>query len=656
MSNPTNLQENVNEKHKGIRFWHWVLLFACLTLAVFLVERNATDFLASVIPVKQSAPFDGTTLPVLKAPRWTALTTEQYKAAYDSIPAAKLMDLPKYDPAVLRSSTESLGWKTESDLNIRNAKITFSTPYMGNYKLDGLEYAGNHPAVDIKIPDGTPIYAIANGIVTKSVSQTTGYGQHIVIRHDNVPSLDNADKKVTLYSSYNHLSEISIAEGDVVTKGQLIGKSGHTGTATTPHIHFQIDTADAPWHPYWPFTYQEASAAGLSFFEAVNAGLNADKAKAVTINPMLYVQKYLSYSGGATSPSTPAITTPVTTPAATETVTPPTTPVTDPIQPVIAPEPASVTDNTVEETTTDTASYASNADKYVLENDGSFVENVPEEITIKAVDVNGDTVKGYKPKDYVYLLVELGGAEMPDYLRPADFADGQATFKVTPKGKVSLQIKATDGILSGISSIMQASLFSDLTEESANYKAVSFLRKHGVLGGYPDGTFKPENVVSRVEALKFILGGANSRLITDAELPFKDTKVSEWYSDYVATGYSKNIVAGYKDSTFKPTNTVNRAEFLKMLISAMEVKINPIVTRDLYKDVSKDAWYAPYVRYAKETNIMDADGQYFRPEEGMTRGEVAETIYRMVMLKLNEADQYDTGMTVSATEASKYFS
>lgn len=73
----------------------------------------------------------------------------------------------------------------------------------------------------------------------------------------------------------------------------MIGRVGMSGIATTPHLHLQIDTADAPFHPYWPFTSAEASSAGLSFFDAVNAGIGKDKALKYTIHPLVFINTYL---------------------------------------------------------------------------------------------------------------------------------------------------------------------------------------------------------------------------------------------------------------------------------------------------------------------------------------------------------------------------
>jgi murein DD-endopeptidase MepM/ murein hydrolase activator NlpD len=677
-------EENAVEQ-KTLKAIHLVALVGIFMAAILVIELNTADFKASVIPTKSASPYDGTALPVLKVPKWTALTQSEYKADYDQIPTDKLINTPVYDASILKTPTEQLGWKSESDLNIRNSKITFSVPYMGNYKLDGIENAGSHLAVDIKIPVNTPIYAIGNGVVVKTADQSTGFGKHIVIKHENFPMLEDQSKTTNLYSSYNHLSQILVAEGDVVTKGQLIAKSGNTGLASTPHIHFQIDNDQAPWHPYWPFTYQEAAAAGYSFNDAINAGLGKDKALKTTVNPLMYVQKYLNSSqatvtntgnsnsgttntsnqlppattpestannstaGETTNPTTgnselpPVTATPVTTTVTTPAVT---TPVVD------ATNDSSTSVNTITEPAVELQNPAV---AFLINHDGSFVTGVPEKFVIKAVDVNGNVVKSYKPKDGVYFQILNGGANLPSSLGADRFIDGTSEFEVTPTADLGLKIKATDNNISGESEFIQGTLFSDIDTSIAAYKAITFLKKHEVIGGYPNGSFKPDTVVSRVEALKFILKGVNIDLQQGSTLPFKDTKVTEWYSDYVATAYNKEIVGGYPDSTFKPAKTVNRAEFIKMLLLASNAKVDQFVTRDVYYDVSKDAWYAPYVKYAKDHNLVDIRGHLFRPEEGMTRAEVADTIYRMIMLNVSGVDKYESSLTASSNAVDRYF-
>ncbi len=161
---------------------------------------------------------------------------------------------------------------------------------MGSYSLNYKEYDGSHLGVDIRAVIGTPVLSIANGVVIKTIEADPTGNKYIVVRHDNVPLNDSV---TTLYSSYLHLSEISVKEGTKIRKGDMIGRVGVTGITTAPHLHFQIDRDTAPFHPYWPYTMQDARNAGLTFLGAVTAGLGKDNAARHTIHPLAYVQAHM---------------------------------------------------------------------------------------------------------------------------------------------------------------------------------------------------------------------------------------------------------------------------------------------------------------------------------------------------------------------------
>ena len=82
--------------------------------------------------------------------------------------------------------------------------------------------------------------------------------------------MDVNGTKETLYSGYQHLSEIVVMEGTKIKRGEVLGKVGMTGITTTPHLHFQIDRSTSPFHMYWPYTFREARDLGLDFFGAIN--------------------------------------------------------------------------------------------------------------------------------------------------------------------------------------------------------------------------------------------------------------------------------------------------------------------------------------------------------------------------------------------------
>ena len=94
-----------------------------------------------------------------------------------------------------------------------------------------------HSAIDIGADSGTPIAAAAGGQVVLA-SAGYGYGNYVVIRHDNGYE--------TLYA---HLTEIYVAQGQWVAQGETIGTVGDTGWATGPHLHFEVRQGGAAVDP-----------------------------------------------------------------------------------------------------------------------------------------------------------------------------------------------------------------------------------------------------------------------------------------------------------------------------------------------------------------------------------------------------------------------
>lgn len=202
---------------------------------------------------------------------------------YRELPEKCRIPLPAYDIS-----------KTSAGSN--SAKTAYSVPYMGGYDSD-LEGEGSHLGIDVRAPIGTPVRAVMDGVVFAVKEDSGGFGQYVVIMH-RAPDPSAPSTTTILYSVYAHLSSQLVTEGQAVKKGTEIGLVGMTGYASGPHLHFQIDRDSAPWHPYWPFSSREASSAGMSFFDAVNAGLFSERGYQHTVHPMAYVQaNYAPLSG-----------------------------------------------------------------------------------------------------------------------------------------------------------------------------------------------------------------------------------------------------------------------------------------------------------------------------------------------------------------------
>ncbi len=225
--------------------------------------------------------YTGTVPPIAFVPdytRWSTYGGNGEANTYRQVPKDLLIPLPAYKQS-----------EQKKHYDHAPAGDVYSVGHMGSYET-GAEGDGSHIGTDIRVPEGTPVRAIANGIVTRVDNDKGGFGLFIVIRHPHMPDPDTPQMETVLHSGYAHLSAQFVEVGDVVQKGQEIGLSGKTGSASGPHLHFQIDRDTAPWHPYWAFSYSEALNAGLNSYTAINKGLNQSQASQLTVNPMLYIQ------------------------------------------------------------------------------------------------------------------------------------------------------------------------------------------------------------------------------------------------------------------------------------------------------------------------------------------------------------------------------
>jgi murein DD-endopeptidase MepM/ murein hydrolase activator NlpD len=108
-----------------------------------------------------------------------------------------------------------------------------------------------HKGIDLASPTGTPIYATADGVVSRA-DWFSSYGLFISLDHG-----------AALETRYGHLSRLSVAEGQVVRKGDLIGYVGSTGRSTGPHLHYEVRIAGTAVNPV-PYMQGDAWAGTLA--------------------------------------------------------------------------------------------------------------------------------------------------------------------------------------------------------------------------------------------------------------------------------------------------------------------------------------------------------------------------------------------------------
>lgn len=176
---------------------------------------------------------------------------------------------------------------------------------------------------------------------------------------------------------------------------------------------------------------------------------------------------------------------------------------------------------------------------------------------------------------------------------------------------------------------VNAQTFSDVQSNHSVYNAIENLVQDGIINGYSDNTFRPDNSINRVEFLKVLLLGSEIDVEEASHnAGFPDVISNSWYAKYVIKAKDKGIIKGNPDGHFYPNNQVNFAEALKMLTLANQVKLKTNLTNAPFADVPKDAWYAIYFDYAKNTNIITKNSsEKVNPGKKLNRGEAAELIF-----------------------------
>ncbi len=163
------------------------------------------------------------------------------------------------------------------------------------------------------------------------------------------------------------------------------------------------------------------------------------------------------------------------------------------------------------------------------------------------------------------------------------------------------------------------SIFDDVDDSNQYYDAIKYVRDAGIVEGYSDGSYKPSNSINRAEFSKILI---EAKLESDiasyvGSACLSDVIAGEWYSKYVCYAKESGIIGGYPDGTFKPAQYINIAEALK-------------ITLETYFDSIPEVngeWYQKYWDYAENNGyLMDSweDASTY-----LTRGEMAELIYRV---------------------------
>lgn len=632
----------------------YLAVMMLLMIGIFALDQGTSLWKASLFETPER--FNGSITPIEEVPNWVK-TGGRNDRDFSDYASSELIDLPEYDGETLAKKCP------KNDSATLNACITYPVVYMGNYQMDYQEGSGSHIAIDIRAPRGTPVRAIANGVVVDAIEKTTGFGKYVVIKHPSVP-LENGDID-DLYSGYAHLSAIKTETGKAVKKGEIIGYVGDTGTATTAHLHFQIDRSSAPYHLWWPFSSAQASAVNLNFFDAINAGIGKSDGLKNTVNPLKWVAAFRNFAGEDNSP-----------------------------------------DDTEEDTTIEIADFEITANK------NEITVGDPVDIEIFALDTKGDRITEYKDTPRfsssdadielpslrfkngiasirlltkntgtIKLTVRDGRAidtlslsvvpeegnddiekdpEIPpdnsDNTDSSEIEDAEDDTVSIPENPNPVETTAEEVVKFGIEhdgefrvgqsepiSIFTLDSSGKITEKSFfGTASISFESGKGTLTktklsvkDFSKGEAKilltptkKDEIVLKIKSGVLVGTSKKLRYAEATEEIFEDVTANSPYALAIADLKNRGIINGNADGTFRPNSEINRAEFSKILLNALGI-VPKSAFGKTFADVTRDAWFANFAETAAELGIIQGypDGT-FGADNPITRAELFTMLFR----------------------------
>lgn len=169
--------------------------------------------------------------------------------------------------------------------------------------------------------------------------------------------------------------------------------------------------------------------------------------------------------------------------------------------------------------------------------------------------------------------------------------------------------------------------FPDVIKGYYGYTAITELGKRGIIQGYRDGTYKPLQGLNRAELSKLLLATLRPEELSGETGCFPDV-ADEWYSSPVCAAKRLGWLRGYTDGTFRPVQTMTKAEGIKVIVSALTTDVLSAATLPI--GVPEGEWFTPYVRKAVDLRILLEPA--FVPAGEVTRADAAVWLYRALKM------------------------
>lgn len=174
--------------------------------------------------------------------------------------------------------------------------------------------------------------------------------------------------------------------------------------------------------------------------------------------------------------------------------------------------------------------------------------------------------------------------------------------------------------------------FKDIQNVGDHYTAIDELYNLGIIEGRSLTTFAPYEAATRAELALFIANALNLDIKNVADPGFIDVPKNSKYYGAIAALYNEGIISGYSDKTFKPNNNVTRSQVAKMLVLGFDLELANTTTTK-FKDVNaiQDTDTRRYIQTLVQYNITKGTSETtFSPNDHVKRAQLATFLKRAI--------------------------
>ncbi|MBR2021340.1 MAG: S-layer homology domain-containing protein, partial [Clostridia bacterium] len=197
-------------------------------------------------------------------------------------------------------------------------------------------------------------------------------------------------------------------------------------------------------------------------------------------------------------------------------------------------------------------------------------------------------------------------------------------------GKLGIVVLASICVCMLVSAAVSAAALTDIEKHWAK-EYIEYGVEKGYISGYEDGTFLPDKTVTRAEFSKMINSAVKLTAVGSAKGDFTDVKSSDWYFNEVKKAENAGYITGYEDGSFRPSNSVTRQE-AAVILSRIVLPISQRADINSFGDGDKiDTWATDAVTMiAAKGYIKGDEKKNFNPKGALTRSQAAKLICEFV--------------------------